>query len=647
MFILDILKFLSPYSGKIEALPIFFFILIIFLFIFTWKNLSKNATQENWEANWDNKKLDIEQGTISELSSSVETKSEYIADTMPGIILIIGLLGTFIGLGLALDKASNILSSADMNNIDGSMGQLMQMMEGLGTKFKTSTWGLIAFLALKLISSKNNYEERRLNWTLSKVKSILDKKRQESGSASDKKQEDLLLSIAQLTNKLEKSQEENRKSNEHSLENVSRKQAETINISLSAIQEVAGSAHKQLLNSLNDLFNKLLMNQEQISQRNMTLLEHISKKQAELLNQQHLEFKDTTNMMSNTISQTIDLSFNKLLAQQTEHSEGNQENFKELAQKICTSIQIQQEHIVAAMEKNSAFLDKTAQESEKTRDAMDNFVNRSLETINSLKESASGMSQAAKDMGGSAAKLQTVIDSLAVEMNNLMSQMKEDLGNTISNMDKSFITNMEKMTQDLNTTIGDMSESFKQNMTEMSAGLGQATTDISNAVNQLSGSVNNTMTNVSNTINESMELQKKSQEVFTATSDNLNEQICAMTNLTNKLSEDINKGLTAISHSNRSMVSLDKRYNATSDQIEALVTSIQHIVENNQSLQPVLAEILQKMSNTNQLHDFLNRISQSCEKLEMLNLILNEQQKQTKIQSNLNLTPNSEGFNER
>ncbi|HEA3247292.1 hypothetical protein [Pasteurella multocida] len=169
MFNSDIFNFLSPYNGKIETLPIVFFSIILVSFLFTLVNLLINAKAKNWESNWNNKNLDIEQGTISELSNSIATKSEKVSDVMPGIILIVGLLGTFIGLGLALDKASTILSSADTHNMDSSMTQLMGMMEGLGTKFKTSTWGLIAFLLLKFFSSSINYEEKRLKWVANKT----------------------------------------------------------------------------------------------------------------------------------------------------------------------------------------------------------------------------------------------------------------------------------------------------------------------------------------------------------------------------------------------------------------------------------------------------------------------------------------------
>lgn len=692
----DILSFLSPYSGELEILPIVFFTIILFLFLYTIINLFSNAKSNNWEKNWQTNKLDIEQGSLSELSQCVATKSENLADIMPGMILIVGLLGTFIGLGLALDKASHILTSAsNMNSLNGSMEQLMQMMQGLGTKFKTSTWGLIAFLLLKFICARNNYEERRLNWVSTKVKSILDGNRQKQQEKYQQQQENLLSSITQLTNTLSETQTENRNSNENLLNNVNKQQLEAMNSGYFAVQEANNAAHKTLLESLNQLFkqqsdlfthqhnefkevtnkmsssltstfnhsidgliNKQLENttnllnyQERANKENAQLLLKLTQEQNALFSQQHDEFKEVSHMMSDTLSHTIDTSFENLINQQLEQARENQGSLKELASKICTSIEIQQKQIIAAVDKNSNFLDKTAQESERTRSAMDKFVTESLKTIESLKESAGGMSEAALNIGQSAGKLQSVIDLLSTEMNDLMSRMKQDLGETISNMDKNFVENMDKMTKGLNSTIGDMNLTFKQNMTEMSEGLGKATKDISHSVTELSTSVDKTMTNVSSEIKQSTDLQRKSQQSFDATARLLQEKIIAMKELVETLSGDITGGLRAVSESNRNMTALNKRYNSSSEQIESLVNSVKEVVTKNQSLLPVLNdishkipnhqqllnEISQKMPNNQPILNIAEKIAKTCEKLEMLNLILTEQKKQTEIQSALGI----------
>ena len=360
-------------------------------------------------------------------------------------------------------------------------------------------------------------------------------------------------------------------------------------------QSANNSAHANLLTSVGKLFSDLVLSQEKISETNQSLLKSLSQSQLLELKLQ----QKATQSMSRSLEETFTAQFANLVAKQLEQTESTQQSLAEMADKICQSVKLQQEKVVAAVDKNSHYLDKTAKESEQTRGAMDKFVNQSLTSITKLKEASEGMSKAAGDIGGSAAKLQTVIDNLSTEMKTLMGLMKKDLGDTIHNMDKSFVQNMDKLSQNLTATIGDMNKSFKQNMTEMSNDLGKATNDISNAVNSLSISVEKTMDEVSKTINKSMDIQKKAQSTFIETSDNLNEQIISMTALVDKLSGDIKSGLGAVSESNRNMISLNKRYNSSSEQIEALLVQIEKVAGHNSELKSALAEISNKIPQSN------------------------------------------------
>lgn len=654
---MEILKFLSPYwaSTKLEILPIVFFSIIIVIFFATLIAMYRNAKEQEWENNWQKNHLDIEQGSISELSDSVATKSENVADVMPGIILIIGLLGTFIGLGLALDSASGILgdTSADM---DSKMSGLTGMMDGLGAKFKTSTWGLIAFLLLKFFGSKNNYEARRLNWVANKIKSVLDLNRQNQADLQQKNQQAVLDSIKLLMDNLIHTQNMNHEANNSLLNDVNAQQMKVMERGYLAIQSANKEAHSNLLEAINKLFIKLIasqekvgkenqsannaahanlltsvgklfadlvLSQEKISETNQSLLKSLSQSQLLELKQGYENQQKATQSMSRSLEETFTAQFANLVAKQLEQTESTQQSLAEMADKICQSVKLQQEKVVEAVDKNSHYLDKTAKESEQTRGAMDKFVNQSLTSITKLKEASEGMSKAAGDIGGSAAKLQTVIDNLSTEMKMLIGLMKKDLGDTIHNMDKSFVQNMENLSQNLTKTIADMNVSFKQNMTEMSEGLGKATADISQAVNLLSTSVDKTMENVSQEIKSSTDLQRKSQIAFEATATLLQQQIVEMKLLVESLKEDITEGLAAVSSSNRNVASLEKKYNTSSDQVAELVRQIDKVANFNTELKSILNDIADKIPQSNQ--SILNNIKSISDS------ILEEQKRQSRL----------------
>ncbi|RSK68041.1 hypothetical protein EJE24_09825 [Enterobacter huaxiensis] len=176
---LEIFHFLVP---GFDALQMTFFAVMLLAVIYTWISVRRHAQETEWQQAWERSGLQAakpgvsaELGSAAELSQSLATKAEKMAAIMPGMLLILGLLGTFLGLGLALDKASSILhnSGNSIGAMDSSMRDLMEMMQGLGTKFKTSTWGIIAFIVLKVWESKNGYEERRLNWCMAKLQQTL------------------------------------------------------------------------------------------------------------------------------------------------------------------------------------------------------------------------------------------------------------------------------------------------------------------------------------------------------------------------------------------------------------------------------------------------------------------------------------------
>jgi len=459
---------LNPLS--VEWLPLFFFLVIWGLFYLTIWHVRKNATPEKWENNWrgGNKNdrsgdLDAEHGSVMEISDAVATPAEKWADIMPGMILIIGLLGTFLSLGLALDKASLILTQVDGSSMDSSMSNLMGMMQGLGTKFKTSTWALLAFITLKIILSRNGYDEQRLRWSIRKVKTELDNVREKKINEESERSYQLI----------------------------------------SSIQLVAAQFEKTLLGNHQD--QKTLLTT--LGQQNQELIETI----------------------------------------QGNHDESLKS------------------------------LQESARQNLATRKAMEQFVQTNAATVETLGQSAAGMSHAAKEMGGSANQLKEVINSFRDNMEEVVTMMKDDLGSTIKDMNTSFSKNMGKMSDDLAKNISDMNVNFKKNMGEMSQGLGTATTDISDAVRSLSTNVEKTMDNVSNTISDSMDIQKKAYQAFVETSDHLNGQVIEMTQLVEKLSGDITAGLKAVSESNRNVISLNKRYDSNSDQVLAVLAKFEAV----------------------------------------------------------------------
>lgn len=195
----ELIDFLIPNFD--DPLQVGFLLIIAVMILYTTVSAHWFARPASWEKKWnrgtpdrDDDDLDIEHGSVTDLWHAVATSSEKLAEIMPGMLLVVGLLGTFLGLGMALNHASAILGQS--NAVADSMGDLLGLLQGLGTKFKTSTWGIMGFVLLKIWSEVTRFDEKRLIWVIDKVKGELDRRARERQAAEERKQGELFKQIS-------------------------------------------------------------------------------------------------------------------------------------------------------------------------------------------------------------------------------------------------------------------------------------------------------------------------------------------------------------------------------------------------------------------------------------------------------------------
>ncbi|MBW9333010.1 hypothetical protein FEE59_05795 [Herbaspirillum sp. RU 5E] len=132
--------------------------------------LARSARPAQWQARL--QALAGERGplpvttTPDQLSQAVATPAERWAAAMPGLILMLGLLGTFIGLGLALTATAGVLGP------QAAPGALGAVIDALGSKFKIAAWSMLAFLILKSWITLRAHEQARLAWSIGVLKDM-------------------------------------------------------------------------------------------------------------------------------------------------------------------------------------------------------------------------------------------------------------------------------------------------------------------------------------------------------------------------------------------------------------------------------------------------------------------------------------------
>ncbi len=186
----DYFKYLKP-EHDIEG--VFLAVIIVLGFgtaLWVWHSTRERKGKMNcWEQRWTNNTrntcddLKVEYGSIHELSSAVELPAEKLADVLPSMFLVIGLLGTFLGIGVALNEAAGVLNNSNVNPVE-SMGnaqkavgnleqvtksknlldEMMGMLDGLGALFKSSIYGIIGFFGFTLWKNKWGSDKERFKW---------------------------------------------------------------------------------------------------------------------------------------------------------------------------------------------------------------------------------------------------------------------------------------------------------------------------------------------------------------------------------------------------------------------------------------------------------------------------------------------------
>ena len=629
----EILGFMNPFSDLLSTI---FIVSMVMASIGTviWLSLSANTTQ--WEKNWHgenldsiNQNLDDEHGSITDLSDAVATKSEKIADIIPSMLLVFGLLGTFLGLGMALNHASNVLANISTTGMDSAMSQLLGMMDGLGAKFKTSTWGILCFITLNIIFNIKGATEKRLAWVIQKVRQEAELKKVEYETKENQKHSDLInamnhialttkethitlvKNIVTLFQNHQSTTQQNFQMHQDSQHVLFNTMAKTLVENHKDAKQQASDNQTAQQSLLNTLTKTLVENHKDAKQQasdSQTAQQSLLNAMTKTLVENHKDAKQQANdsqaaqqLLLNAMTKTLVENHKDAKQQASENQNSQKSLLNTITQTLLSNHKDtieQTQNNLTILEKNStnslSELRKIANSNQATQESMQEFVSTIGESMSSIGDSATNMAGAAKGMadaagavGLSADKLNGVVDHLQSELKEVMGTIKDDLGSTIINM----------------------GDSFEKNMGDMSTAMSTATNGISTSVSALSDSVDKTLVEVTKVIGESMSLQRKSAGEFEVTSTILNSQIGEMTNLVKKLSGDITSGLSAISANNR-------RINAISSNFEQITKNNTQLAQENQEL----LENMKSFTNSNNqlfedLTQNLNVVNQTSQQL--------------------------------
>ncbi|EHR42619.1 hypothetical protein [Alishewanella jeotgali] len=340
---------------------------------------------------------------------------------MPGLLLIIGLLGTFLGLGLALNNASNILSQPDALSTSAasdSMQNLLNMLQGLGTKFKTSTWGIIGFILLKTWSEITRFEEKRLSWVIRKVKVELDLRKQ-----------------------------------------VIKLEDESKNVRM--VQAITDSAHQTIAAFTGSIASML----EVLSKQEDLRIERQNTRENKLN-----DFFSHSNTQLSVLVNAINNNFSTLTDLIVENNQKAQERSSELVNVINNGFG-----------GNAKLLNAIRFELEISSKTISEFSTNTRTLVEEMSKASSQMAEGARGVGIASSGLVGAVESFESKFTEVLDQIGSDLGKAINEMSlqaahtlESGSNKLHAATSEISSALGQLSEDVQGTMQQVQGSINRA-----------------------------------------------------------------------------------------------------------------------------------------------------------------------------
>lgn len=571
-----IVSFLSPSA---DPLPLFFFVVMILLVIATITAVRLNAKPEEWDRRWNGNsrrtrntadKLDAEFGSVNDICDVVATRSEKIAEIMPGILLVLGLLGTFLGLGMALNEASQVLTQAGATGagaLNSDMSHLMGMMQGLGIKFKTSTWGIIGFIVLRFFAESNAFNERRLRWSISKMKEEMDGSRAEESKVKKSNHESLLSALNGVGEKFLEVMTEER--------TYAKKRCDALCLEINKLTDDMKKSHGEtreyqhkhydgLVTAINTIAPDLKKEIE--ADRSATAARHESIFGALEKQRQHAaETSEASIAIKKTLEET-----GGLMRDYIGSSAENLKAMSESAEKIGVSAGTLGATLEAALGKFGGDVKDTL---ESVKSSLDGAIGRF----------SSGVGTSLKGIESATASMQVGMESATKGIGDTLSQFGESVQATLGDVK----AELKEAIDDFSGRVGASVGRIEGATVQMKDGLEEATAGISRSLTSLSESVNDTLRSAQDSLAKGQESQKAMRIEFLGASTELREYVQKMDANSDKHNKLIESALESVGNSNLATQSTTTEIKKVGesmgrfvDRLESLIADVAHQLGN-------------------------------------------------------------------
>ncbi len=536
----------------------------------TWQRKGKTNC---WEKRWTNNTptdetddLKTEHGSVQELCDAVALPAEKLAEVLPSMLLVVGLMGTFLGVGVALNDAASVLKDSERPPME-MLQEMVSMLDGLGALFKSSIYGIIGFFAFTFWRNRWGSDEKRFNWCVTQCNKELANKKSE----------------------IEKFQE------------IQETNTQTIIVALNQVNQSIGKSiadciQKSLQSALVAGFNELNKNLEKVNQNvNDNLINMNTNVNKNLTSMSSDLVKNLTTMndsVNNNLT-SINKDFTEKITSMNKNVNSNLTSInKDLVEKLSSM--------------NSALcyaLEKTVVEKfNELQDQMKKQISETSSIVSNLSDLTDKTSAQAEAM----ASLTTTMESQFTKVADSASSM----GHAATNLSKS----VDEFSPAVQKALDSIQEKFVASITKSGQIMNDAGTSIRTAVEEMSKENSAGQKNLDETLKDfSQKIGRVTVDIQGASMD-MGLTCTNTTDTLKNLGQTIDKYLKDICLANLSVGEATKNLpnlvaNSIKAPLDVVKSTIESAAENNTSaLNNKLAPLSQEFKNTNLV---LERVSES------------------------------------
>lgn len=418
--------------------------------------------------------------SLGAIKENLRPASLAVALALPSVELVVGLLGTFIGICLAIYGASDALSvesgtsltsAEQMTRLAEQSSALQDMLKRIGLQFQTSIWGICANLLTRL--AVHLVGEQPLSVKATEVKENLSKARQTEAQrteATRKKEMKYLGTLANAARHVDAHRTHVLVNLTGIFETTKGLQAgqtasqETLDTLVKRVEALEKSQRSNLVN----IRNGLDANQQSLSKHHEKLLA-ANKRIATLLTQADKSRAEQHQSLAEQFAQQHEHS-----VQQSKRRDAQSAQLLEQIATLQTASTADATRIVDAVQELRNRLASIPKE-----------IERLAEQIDKVKDAGEKMAGAAQALDGSAQSLQGAAQDLKRSLNESV----EDLGRTVTSVKDALDETIQQMQDRIAEELQSLGTSLETHLSELQASQTQTFEAVEQTLQELNKAV--------------------------------------------------------------------------------------------------------------------------------------------------------------